>query len=240
MIYFSIAVTVGALVFFAAADVQWISPLFLVFPLVVQIQMLQHRHTQQALDQHGSWRRWAESAERDAWTSSAPGRFPPGMTASPWYRAAVQAREGRYEDARRILVADFASPGSPNWLPPDAASDREIEALIGLLPVPYPTGNAYSEFVLGTELLRIGRFESGGMYAASSYARQPATMTAVLVAQGAAALGDDDLAVQWLRAANTVGTNPSGLAEAIDRRPEFARIRQRPDVIALRHQLAAV
>jgi Zn-dependent protease len=238
MIYFSIVVTVVGLIVLGQGDYP-ISPIFLIFPLIVQIQMLQHRHTQQALDEHGSWQQWAASAERDAWTTGKPGRFPPGMVASPWFRSAELARVGKYEDARSLLVNDFANRQSPNWIPPEAASERELEALIGLLPQPFPTGNQYSEYVLASMLTRVGQFETAGKYAAESYGRSPGTMPAVIVAQCAAALGDDELAVKWLRAAFASGTNLAGLAEAIDRRTEFAHLRGRPDMVTLRHQLAS-
>lgn len=238
MIYFSIVVTVIGLVVVSVGS-YIVSPLFLIFPLVVQIQMLQHRQTQQALDQHGSWQQWAASAERDAWQAGKPGTFPPGMSVSPWFRAAELARSGKLTDARNYLVADFGNQGSPNWVPPDAASDPELEALVGLLPQPLPTGNQYSEYVLASVLVRLSQFETAGRYAAESYGRNPGTMPAVVVAQCAAALGDDELAVRWLRAAYSVGTNLAGLAEAIDRRAEFARLRGRPDIVTLRHDLTS-
>ena len=237
MIYFSIAVTAGAIIIIGRKDPSRV--IFFIFPLVVQIQMLQHRHTQQALDEHGSWQQWATSAERDAWTTGKPGRFPPGMVASPWFRAAELARNGKFEEAHLILLSDFDKTESPNWLPPDAATEHELQALIELMPQPLPIGNSYSEYVLASVLARIGQFDVAGRYAAESYGRSPGTMPAVIVAQCAAALGDDELAVKWLRAGFSSGTNLAGLAEAIDRRSEFARLRVRPDVMTLRHDLAS-
>lgn len=236
MLYFSIVATVGAIAYFAYTG--YISPIFFIFPLVTQLQMLQHRHTQTALDQHGSWQLWAASAERDAWTTGKSGSFPPGITVSPWFRSAELARRGNSEDARNLLLADFALGRSPNWLPPDAAGAREIEALINLLPRPLPIGNAYSEYVLASQLVRLGEFEQAGRYAAESYGRSPGTMPAVIVAQCAAALGDEELAIRWLRAGYNAGTNLAGLAEAIDSRSEFMRVRLRPEVLQLRHDLA--
>jgi len=236
MLYFSIVATVSAIIYFGYTGS--ISPIFFIFPLVTQIQMLRHRHTQTALDRHGSWQLWATSAEREAWTTGKAGTFPPGITVSPWFRSAELARRGNYEDARNLLLADFALGRSPNWLPPEAASDREIEALINLLPRPLPTGNAYSEYVLASQLVRLGEFEPAGRYAAESYGRAPGTMPAVIVAQCAAALGDEELAIRWLRAGYDAGTNLAGLADAIDSRSEFLRVRQRPEVLQLRHDLA--
>jgi hypothetical protein len=237
MLYFSIAVTGGGLVVLAAGR-HAIGPFFLIFPLLTQLQMLQHRKAQTGLDQHGTWVAWAASAERDAWTNGTPGAFPPGMTVSPWFRAAQLARSGRRSDAAQLLVDDFHNVQPPNWMPPDAASPAELEALVGLLPRPFPTGNPYSEYVVATALVRLGEFDQAARYAADLYQRSPGTMPAVVVAQCAAALGDDELAVKWLQAAYAIGTNLSGLADAIDRRDEFANLRSRTDIAQLRHQLA--
>ena len=237
MLYFSIAVTGTGLVVLAAGRYR-IGPFFLIFPLLTQLQMLQHRKAQTGLDQHGTWQGWASSAERDAWATGTPGTFPPGMTVSPWFRAAQLARVGRQSDAARLLADDFNNVQPPNWMPPDAASPAELEALVGLLPRPLPTGNPYSEYVVATALVRLGEFDQAARYAADLYQRSPGTMPAVVVAQCAAALGDDELAVKWLQAAYAIGTNLGGLADAIDRRDEFANLRGRTDIAQLRHQLA--
>jgi Zn-dependent protease len=238
MLYVSIVLTIGAAVFFSVSA--WrVPPIFFIFPLISQIQMLQHRHTQQALDKHGSWQEWATSAEREAWQTGKPGTFPPGMSVSPWFRAALLGRAGRRDEARDLLLNDLAIMQPPNWVPPDDASERELEALVALLPRPLPTGNPYSEYVLASVLVRLGEFEQAGQYAAASYARTPSTMSAVIVAQCAAALHDDELAVKWLRAGYDIGTNLPGLADAIDRRAEFAQLRNQPAVIQLRHELAS-
>ncbi len=237
MIYFSIAVTSGAVVVLALGD-HPIGPFFLIFPLLTQLQMLQHRKTQTALDQHGSWQRWAISAERDAWTTGKPGAFPPGMNVSPWFRAAELARVGKLDEASRLLTDDFTARQSANWMAPDAASPEELAALVGLLPQPLPTGNAYSEYVLATALVRLGQFDLAARYAADLYRRSPGTMPAVVVAQCAAALNDNELAVKWLQAAFVSGTNLDNLAEAIDQLPEFVRLRDHPEIAALRSELA--
>jgi len=119
------------------------------------------------------------------------------------------------------------------------APERELEALAALIPRPLPIGNPYSEYVLASVLVRLGEFEEAGRYAAGSYSRTPSTMSAVIVAQCAAALDDDELAVRWLRAGFEIGTNLAGLADAIDRRVEFAHLRKQPAVVQLRHELAS-
>lgn len=238
MLYFSIAVTGGGIVFLAA-NRHLISPIFLIFPLLTQLQMLQHRRTQSGLDQHGTWQGWAASAERQAWTTGTAGGFPPGMTVSPWFRAAELGRAGRLDDAAAVLIDDFQNVQPPNWMPPDAASPAELEALVGLLPRPLPIGNPYSEYVVATALVRLGEFDQAARYAADLYSRSPGTMPAVVVAQCAAALGDNELAVKWLQTALVIGTNLAGLADALDQREEFSQLRNRPDVAQLRHKLTA-
>ena len=74
MLYFSIVVTATGLVWFATTGRSFAS-FFFVFPLLTQLQMLQHRKTQAGLDEHGTWQHWAASAERDAWTTGKPGYF---------------------------------------------------------------------------------------------------------------------------------------------------------------------
>ena len=56
--------------------------------------------------------------------------------------------------------------------------------------------------------------------------------------QQAAALGDQDVAIGWLRTAAEVGTSPGGLASIIDGSPELIGIRQHPDVVAIRSTLS--
>jgi hypothetical protein len=86
--------------------------------------------------------------------------------------------------------------------------------------------------------MRVGRFEDAAHYAADGYRRHPHTLAAASVARAAAALGDRDVAVGWLRTAADAGTSPSGLASIIDGSPELIGIRQDPDVVAIRRTLA--
>ena len=67
---------------------------------------------------------------------------------------------------------------------------------------------------------------------------QPLTPLTI-VARAAAALGDEQTALGWLRTAAEVGTSPIGLASIIDGSPELIGIRNHPDVIAIRRDLAA-
>jgi hypothetical protein len=62
-------------------------------------------------------------------------------------------------------------------------------------------------------------------------------LLAATIARAAGGLRDDATAVAWLRAAVDGGGSPQGVATVIDRAPELADIRQRPDVVAMRRSL---
>ena len=236
MIYVSIVLTVLGLVVLSRGRTV-VSPIFLIFPLFTQIQMLRQLQDDKGLAQHGDWRSWATSAERAAWLDGKPGKFPPGMNVSPWYRAVVLVRAGKQDQAGLLLTNDFANPQQANWLPPTDASERDLEQIVNALPRPLPTGNPYSELVLAGVLARLGEYEQGAHYAAALYARHPAAMPAATVAQCAAALGQNELAVNWLRTAHACA-DTTGLLQMLER-PEFTSIRDLPEVWALRQSLLA-
>ena len=108
-----------------------------------------------------------------------------------------------------------------------------------MLPEPWPTGDPWNEYVLANQLMRLGRFEDAAHYAADGYLRHPHTLAAATVARAAGALGDQSTAIGWLRTAADAGTSPAGLAAIIDSSPELIGIRQHPDVIAIRRDIAA-
>ena len=109
--------------------------------------------------------------------------------------------------------------------------------LLALLPRPLPYGDPFNEYVLANLLLRTGAFDEAARYGAECYAREPRPLIAATVARAAGALGDDDTAAAWLRAAADVGTSRDGLATVIDHAPELSGVRQRADVMALRRSL---
>lgn len=156
---------------------------------------------------------------------------------SPWHAADAALQAGKRGKARRILVSALSHHRPDDRPPPVTLDDDRVAALIDLLPDPLPAGDAWNEYVLANLLLRIGRFEDAAHYAADSYARHPHTLAAASVARAAAALGDHELAVGWLRTAADAGTSPSGLASIIDGSPELAGIRRHPDVVAIRRTL---
>lgn len=159
--------------------------------------------------------------------------------ASPWHDADDALLAGKPAKARRILVSALSHhrpdrPPQPVTLTPD-----RVAALIDLLPDPLPAGDPWNEYVLANQLMRIGRFEDAAHYAADGFARHPHTLAAATVARAAGALGDQATAIGWLRTAAEAGTSPAGLASIIDSSPELIGIRQHPDVIAIRRDIAA-
>ena len=113
----------------------------------------------------------AALGEAAAWRESDLSRMIPHQVPSPWFRAYQYLHHGDPDSARATLLADFADPGPPRWLPPDAADERTLEALVALLPRPLPIGNPYSEHALADILLRLGEYDTAAHYAADSYRR---------------------------------------------------------------------
>ena len=89
-------------------------------------------------------------------------------------------------------------------------------------------------------LVRGDEHREAATYGAEAYARSPQPLLAATIARAAGALGDDATAVAWLRAAVDQGGAPDGVATVIDRAPELAAVRQRPDVVAMRQALQPV
>jgi hypothetical protein len=155
---------------------------------------------------------------------------------SPFDRALAAVRAGDTDRATRILVNGLRRPGSTRAVP-RTVDDDGVRRLLDLLPRPLPFGDPFNEYVLTNLLVRAGRFDEAARYGAECYEREPRPLLAATVARAAGALGDDDTAAAWLRAAAESGTSSDGLASVIDQAPELARARQRPDVMALRRSL---
>lgn len=158
---------------------------------------------------------------------------------SPWHDADAALRRGRPQKARRILVNALSHHRPEEPPPPVTLPTSDVAQLIDLLPDPLPHGDPWNEYVLANQLMRIGRFEDAAHYAAEGYGRQPHTLAAATVARAAAALGDQATAIGWLHTAADAGTSPAGLASIIDGSPELTGIRQHPDVVAIRRDIAA-
>ena len=116
-------------------------------------------------------------------------------------------------------------------MPPDAADERTLRTLVDLLPRPLPTGNPHAEHTLADILLRLGDYDTAAHYAADSYRRSPSPISAFAVARSAAALGDRDTALGWLRAAESLAA-PAWINQALQQcarsSPSSPAARRRP------------
>jgi Zn-dependent protease len=157
---------------------------------------------------------------------------------SPWADAHEALQAGKPAKARRILFNALSHHRPDTPPPPVALPTSDVAELIDLLGDPLPFGDPWNEYVLANQLMRVGRFEDAAHYAAAGFARHPNTLSAATVARASAALGDQETALGWLRAAADTGTSPAGLASIIDGSPELIGIRQHPAVVAIRRDLA--
>lgn len=232
MLWISLVITAGAGIYLLAHPRWQGFAVFVMFPLIVQVQMLAARPRA-----NDSRRLAGVRGEAHAWASGDVTAIPPGLVPSPWFRAAQQLRQGDADVARAVLVSDFAERDAPNWWPPDAAPVEALRPLVDLLPRPLPRGRAYSELALARVLHRLGRHDDAARYAAEAYSTTPITALATVVAQSAAALGDRDTALAWLDAAFEAGTDLDGLQRMMDDAPELAPLRSDPRFVHLRGRL---
>jgi Zn-dependent protease len=220
MLYFSIALTVSLAVLCFTQDRLRGLAIFILLPLFAQIRMLTEYRDATKPTQSSTANYFAR-AEAAAWATGDVDRFVAGQIPSPWFRAKQQLDAGEPDVARQLLVADFSDPTEPNWWPPDAAPERDLESLVALLPRPLPTGRIYSEFALAGVLLRLGDYDTAARYAATCYANHPSPMLALCVSRAAAALGDRNVALGWLRTAVGAAPASDGLRHAVQRADEF-------------------
>lgn len=153
-------------------------------------------------------------AEALAWASGTV-QFPDGTVPSPWFRAWQQLQAGDVVAARHVMLLDLADTDPVNWWPPDAAPLEALQAVVDTLPDPLPAGRAYSSYVVSGVLLRLGRHDAAGRYAAAAYAQHREPMLAVHVARAAAALGQRDTALAWLRSAASANSGMTVEAAAV-------------------------
>jgi Zn-dependent protease len=156
---------------------------------------------------------------------------------SPFDKALAALRKGDTDRATRVMVSGLRRPGSARVVP-RTLDDESTRQLLALLPRPLPYGDPFNEYVLTNLLVRAGAYDEAARYGAECYAREPRPLIAATVARAAGAVGDDDTAAAWLRAAADAGTSHDGLASVIDHAPELAAARQRADVMALRRNLS--
>lgn len=153
--------------------------------------------------------------------------------------AADALRDGKEAKAVRTIERGMRRESSVHHPPPvpSPLPDHELQRLLAALPRPLPVGDPWNEYVLTNLLVQAGRHREAADYGAASYARTPQPLLAATVARAAGGVGDQATAVNWLRAAVDSGAAPDGVATVIDRAPELALIRTRPDVVAMRRSL---
>ena len=223
MLYFSIVFTVSLALYCFTNDRLRGLAIFVLLPLFTQIRMLtEHRDLARPKPSTANFFARAEAA---AWATGDVDRFVAGQLPSPWFRALQQLDAGEADVARQLLIADFSDPTEPNWWPPDAAPERDLERLVALLPRPLPDGRTYSEFALAGVLLRLGEYDTAARYAADCYHNHPAPMLALCVSRAAAALGDRSVTLGWLRTAVGAAPASDGLRHAVQRADEFDEFR---------------
>ncbi len=223
MQWFTIALTVAAFVFMATHQQYLNYALFAFIPFVSVLATMQadRNRVQARADQ-----RTLARAEAFAWATGQL-RFPHGALPSPWFLAWQRLQDGEPGVARQMLLADLDDPRPVRWMPPDAAPRDTLRQLIALLPRPLPVGQMFSSFVLSAVLLKVGDYYDDAHYAAAAYAQHGAPMFAVHVARSAAALGDRDTALAWLRTAARTAP-PDVLAVAVQTAAEFDSLRTDP------------
>jgi Zn-dependent protease len=221
MLYLSLLITVGGgLWLLSQPRFERIAIYAAIFPLMIQLQMLrEHRQSKEPPTGFAA----AALAESAAWRDGDVTRMLPGQVPSPWFRAHQQLHQAGPDTARAVLVMDFADGGPPRWVPPDAADEHSLEALVALLPRPFPTGNQHAEHALAGILLRLGEYDAAAHYAADSYHRSASPVSAFAVASGAAALGDRDTAIGWLRVAEGLA-DPGWISHALRSAPQLDQL----------------
>lgn len=225
MIGFTIVVCVAAIAAMAFNPALRGLIIFVIFPLLAVVQMItaDKNHATET-----SAKQTLARAEALAWATGDVGHFPVGTVPSPWFRASQQLSGGHSVVAGQLLVEEIRHPSEAMWWPPDAAPLRTLAELVQLLPRPLPHGRPFDDFVLSGVLLRLGEYQDAAAFAAESYGNGRQPMLAVHVARAAAALGDRNTAIAWLRAAAT-NAPPQTLHAAIDSAPEFASMRDDPE-----------
>jgi Zn-dependent protease len=151
-------------------------------------------------------------------------------------KAADAVRAGDDAKAARIVSRGMRKP-SQQALVPQPLPDAELHRLLAALPRPLPTGDPWNEYVLTNLLVHAGLHREAATYGAESYARAPQPLLAATIARAAGGVGDEETAIAWLHAAVQDGGSPQGVLTVIDRAPELAPLRHRPEVAAMRQTL---
>ena len=155
---------------------------------------------------------------------------------SPFDDAVAALRAGDQAKAVRTVEKGMRRENQ-RQLVPTPLPDADLQRLLEALPRPLPAGDPWNEYVLTNLLVQGGRHREAAEYGAASYSRMSQPLLAATIARAAGGVGDEATAVNWLRAAVDSGASPDAVATVIDRAPELASVRQRPDVVALRRSL---
>jgi Zn-dependent protease len=224
MLYASLVITIGGgLWLLTQPRFGTIAIYAAIFPLMAQMQMMRaHRESKQPPTGLAA----ATLAETAAWRENDLSHMLTDQIPSPWFRAYQQLHQTSPDLARAVLLDSFADSGPPRWLPPDAADDDTLRILVALLPRPLPTGNPHAERVLAGILARLGEYDTAAHYAADSFGRSPSHVSAFTIARSAAALGDRETAMGWLRAAETMA-GPGWIGQSLQQAPELAQLAAR-------------
>lgn len=233
MVIFSIALTAAGVVFCLFSDRYRSLAVFAALPLLTQLQMVGERRRPAPSSRPNIGIAQMAAGEQQAWVADDTSAFAPGQVPSPWFTAHRHLSAGQPDLARDVLVASLTGQRDPAWWPPDAASERDLEALVALLPRPFPVGDAYGEYVLSGILLRLGEYTDAAHYASEAYRRRPAPSLAVNVSRAAMALGDRATALAWLRTASSTLADGASLRTAFEQAREFDGVRHDPEFAQL-------
>lgn len=234
----SIAITItGATAMFVFGRPGFV--IFIVFLLMNQFQILQatSKRPTQSIQR-------SVDVETMAWETGRPGVLEPGQRLSPWFDAHRARLQGDVGGAMGLILADLRAPKNPRWIPPTAATNEQLRAVVATLPAELPpAGNEYSARVLAEILLGTGDTQRAGEFAAATFGTFRSSTLATVVARASAAMGDVGNAIRWLGAAAEVAVVESAghrrlLAQTMDTAPEFAELRRDPTFGSLRGEIA--
>ncbi|MFM8848103.1 MAG: metalloprotease [Actinomycetota bacterium] len=205
--------------------------------LVLQMQIVSVRtdgRTRSSDDVLRHRRRMME-AEATAWRTGRPGMMVSPQVPSPWWEASRAI--GRPDAAVAFIIDDLEGRRPGQWWPPHDATTDQLEPVAALvesrLPAPGPNDRLASALTIIDVLRRTGRSRRAAEYGTAVYTNTRSGAAAILVALCCASLGDDTNAVQWLTVAGRSDAEPAALLTALVGAPEFARIRERPEIAEL-------
>jgi hypothetical protein len=176
----------------------------------------------------------ALDAERAAWSTGTPARFPDGWAASPWLLARERLLRHDVDGARTILIQSLTAP-SRAWALPSGASSDELAALVALVPEDAPVECLHGAWALQAILHEVGLLRRSAEYGALAHARHGTPELAHQVARSLAQLGDEEGAVAWLREAQATATDVTML----DADAELDSLRDVDGFQALREEILA-